>query len=231
MIVIAGNEPFSQGQINYKSSCHEAISRGIIVNTIFCGDYQEGLQTEWKAGADLADGQYLAINADQTPPPVIAPQDNEIARLSQELNQTYLGYGKDGSGGKTRQKEQDLNAATLSGEVAAQRAAAKASPQYSNSAWDLVDAKKAGQIKLEEMSEAELPQEMKGMSVKERNDYVAAMQGKRETLQKKIARLHDERERFVKDKQKDQAAASTLDAAIIRALHLQAAGKNFSFDK
>jgi ABC-type transporter MlaC component len=147
------------------------------------------------------------------------------------MNQTYLGYGKDGSGGKARQKEQDLNAAALSGEVLAQRAAAKASPQYSNSAWDLVDAKKAGQVKLEEMAESELPQEMKGMSAQERNEYVAALQGKRETLQKKIARLHDERERFVEDKLKNQAAASTLDAAIIRALRLQAAAKNFSFDK
>ena len=100
----------------------------------------------------------------QTPPLIQAPQDKEIARLSQELNQTYLAYGKDGASGKARQKEQDMNAATLSSEVAVQRAAAKAAPQYSNPAWDLVDAKKAGQVKLEEMSEAELPQEMKGMS-------------------------------------------------------------------
>jgi hypothetical protein len=231
MIVIAGNEPFSQGGIDYKSACREAIARGIMINTIFCGNYQEGLQTEWKAGADLADGQYLAIDATQTPPPIVAPQDNEIARLSQELNQTYLAYGHEGSLGQARQKEQDKNAASVSGEVLAQRAAAKASPQYSNSAWDLVDAKKSGQVKLEEMNEADLPQEMKGMSAKERSAYVAAQQSKRETLQKKIAALHDERERFVKDKLKNQAAASTLDAAIIRALRNQATGKNFSFDK
>ena len=113
----------------------------------------------------------------------------------------------------------------------AQRAAAKSAPQYSNSSWDLVDARKAGAVKLEEMAEAELPQEMKGMSAQERNDYVAALQGRREALQKKIARLHEERERFVKDKRQDQAAAGTLDAAIIRALRRQATEKNFTFDK
>lgn len=231
MIVIAGNEPFSQGAIDYKNSCRQAIARGIMVNTIFCGNYQEGLQTGWKSGADLADGQYLAIDANHTPPPIIAPQDNEIARLSREMNQTYLAYGREGASGKERQKEQDKNAASLSSEVAAQRAAAKAAPQYSNSAWDLVDAKKTGQVKLEEMAEADLPEEMKGMTVKERNEYVSALQGKRETLQKKIARLHEERQRFVKDKLKNQAAASTLDAAIIRVLRLQARAKNFSFDK
>lgn len=231
MIVIAGNEPFSQGAIDYKNSCRQAIARGIMVNTIFCGNYQEGLQTGWKSGADLADGQYLAIDANHAPPPIIAPQDNEIARLSREMNQTYLAYGREGASGKERQKEQDKNAASLSSEVAAQRAAAKAAPQYSNSAWDLVDAKKTGQVKLEEMAEADLPEEMKGMTVKERNEYVSALQGKRETLQKKIARLHEERQRFVKDKLKNQAAASTLDAAIIRVLRLQARAKNFSFDK
>jgi hypothetical protein len=231
LIFIAGNEPFNQGAIDYKSACRKAIARGIIINTIFCGNYQEGLQTEWKAGADLADGQYLAIDANHTPPAITAPQDKEIARLSQELNQTYLAYGRNGAGGKLRQKEQDFNAATLSGEVMAQRAAAKASPQYSNSAWDLVDAKKTGLVKLEEMNEDELPREMKGMTVKERNEYVAALQNKREALQKKITGLHDERERFVEGALKKQATANTLDAAILRALRSQAAGKNFSFDK
>jgi hypothetical protein len=231
MIVIAGNEPFTQGAVDYRFSCREAISQGIIVNTIFCGDYQEGLRTDWKAGADLADGQYLAIDANQAPPPVSAPQDKEIARLNRELNTTYLGYGKDGTGGLARQKEQDLNAASLSPEVAVQRAAAKSASQYDNSSWDLVDAKKSGQIKLEEMTEAELPQEMKGMSVRERNEYVASKQNKRETLRNEIARLHDERERFVKDQLKNQASAGTLDEAILHALHLQAAAKNFKFGK
>jgi hypothetical protein len=231
LIFIAGNEPFTQGAIDYKGSCREAIARGIVVNTVFCGNFQEGLQGEWKAGADLADGQYLAIDADQTPPPIAAPQDIQIARLNQELNGTYLAFGSNGAGGKERQKEQDLQASTLSGEVAAQRAAAKASPQYSNSSWDLVDARKAGQVKLEEMPAADLPAEMKGLSAKERNDYVAAVQNKRETLQKKIATLHAERERFVADRLKNQATTNTLDSAIIGALRRQAALKNFTIKK
>jgi hypothetical protein len=231
MIVIAGNEPFSQGGTDYRASCREAIAGGIIVNTIFCGGYQEGLQSGWKTGADLADGRYLAIDADHTPPPVSAPQDDEIARLGQKLNGTYIAYGKDGGAGKLRQKEQDMNAAAVSGEALAQRAAAKAAPQYSNSAWDLVDAKKAGAVKLEELNEAELPQEMKGMSLKEREAYVASTGEKREALQKQIARLHAERQRFVSEKQKNGAAAGTLDEAILRALREQAAAKSFRFEK
>jgi hypothetical protein len=231
MIVIAGNEPFTQGGTDFRSSCREAIGRGIMVNTIFCGDYQEGLRTDWKAGADLADGQYLAIDANHTPPPVSAPQDPEIARLGLELNRTYVAYGKDGGAGKRRQETQDQNASAVSGEVLAQRAAAKAAPQYSNPSWDLVDAKKSGQVKLEELSESELPPEMKGMSAKERGAYVAAMQGRRDELQKKIAALNGEREKFVREKTKSAAAADTLDEAILRALRRQAAAKNFNFGK
>ena len=229
LIFIAGNEPFTQGETDYRRACREAIGRGIVVNTIFCGSYQEGLQTAWKAGADLADGQYVAIDADNAPPPVSAPQDKELARLGRELNRTYIAYGKDGGMGKMRQNEQDMNAAAVSPEIAVQRAAAKAAPQYNNSAWDLVDAYKAGTVRLEELREDELPAEMKGMSAGERLGYVDAMRMQRETLQKKIAALHAARERFVRDQMKKPAGAGTLDEAILRALRRQAAAKNFAF--
>lgn len=229
MIVIAGNEPFTQGATDYRDSCRQAIQAGIVVNTIFCGSYREGERTDWKAGADLADGQYVAIDADNAPPPVSAPQDKEIARLGRELNETYIAFGRAGAAGRTRQAEQDMNAASVSEEIAVQRVAAKAAPQYSNSAWDLVDAKKSGQVRLEEMKEADLPQEMRAMSVPQRQEYVATMQKKREALQQKITALHAAREAFVKDKLKGQAAAGTLDDAILRALRRQAGSKNFSF--
>src|SRR6185369_4975439 len=37
VIFIAGNEPFTQGPVNYAESCKAAITKGIIVNTIHCG--------------------------------------------------------------------------------------------------------------------------------------------------------------------------------------------------
>jgi hypothetical protein len=231
MIVIAGNEPFTQGPADYRAACRNAIGRGIIVNTIFCGSYQEGLGSGWKAGADLADGRYVAIDADNAPPPVSAPQDGEIARLGRELNGTYIAYGREGGRGKQRQEEQDMNAASVSAEIAVQRVAAKAAPQYSNSAWDLVDAHKSGTVKLEELREAELPAEMKGMAPPQRAEYVAAMQKKRDALQEKIAALNAERERYVRDKRKDQAGAGTLDEAILGALREQAEKKGFAFVK
>ena len=54
VIFIAGNEPFTQGPVNYAGSCKAAITKGIIVNTIHCGDEATGVNTKWKDGANVA---------------------------------------------------------------------------------------------------------------------------------------------------------------------------------
>ena len=41
-IFIAGNEPFTQGPVDFHASCRAAIERGIVVNTIFCGPSSGG---------------------------------------------------------------------------------------------------------------------------------------------------------------------------------------------
>ncbi len=40
VIFIAGNEPFTQGPVDYREVCRAAIARGVIVNTIHCGGEQ-----------------------------------------------------------------------------------------------------------------------------------------------------------------------------------------------
>lgn len=231
LIVIAGNEPFSQGGVDFRAACGEAIRGGIVVNTIFCGPREEGVRTGWKEGADLADGQYAAIDADNAPPPPPAPQDTEIARLGRELNATYVAYGRQGADGKRRQEAQDANAAAVGGAFMAERAAAKAAPMYDSSAWDLVDAEKKGRVRLEELAEDELPREMKGMSAAQRREYLASMQKKREEMRKQVSALNAERERFLREQQKSQAAAGGLDEAVIRALRRQAEQKGYVFAK
>lgn len=56
-IFIAGNEPFTQGSVDYRVSCKKAIESGVVVNTIHCGNYQQGVSGKWKHGAELAEGE------------------------------------------------------------------------------------------------------------------------------------------------------------------------------
>ena len=47
-IFIAGNEPFTQGSVDYSQSCKRAIEHGVIVNTIHCGNRQTGIAGKWR---------------------------------------------------------------------------------------------------------------------------------------------------------------------------------------
>ncbi len=229
MIFIAGNEPFTQGDVDYKKACKEAIKNSIIVNTIFCGDNQQGINTKWKDGADLCDGQYSYIDHNQKIAHIKAPQDDEIIKLNKELNKTYIAYGIKGTNYKARQKEQDESAGAMSAPVLVERSIAKASKHYKNESWDLVDAEKNGIASVEELEEQELPKVMQKMNKKERKAYVGKMSKKRERIQKKISKLNQERRKYVEKARNKLAKNSTLDSVIIRAIHKQAEKKAFEF--
>ena len=229
IIFIAGNEPFTQGTVDYVTACKNAASKGIIVNTIFCGNHKEGIDTKWKHGADLADGKYINIDQNQTVAHIDAPQDKEIARLGAELNKTYIAYGIGGAEKKERQAKQDMNASEVGAGAIVQRSLAKASMQYDNSGWDLVDAAKNKRVEVDKLEKEQLPAEMKNMSAAERKDYVDKMMKKRDDTQKKINQLNEDRRKYVANEMKKQSKTNTLDTAIINSIRDQAARKNYKF--
>ncbi len=196
-IFIAGNEPFTQGPVDYKQACGYAIQNGVIVNTIHCGDYQTGIRGMWQHGASLAEGNYMNINQDEAVVHIDAPQDAELIRLNIELNATYLWYGKTGKAAGARQEAQDRNAMSFGSSNAASRAGSKASSVYNNSATDLVDAVDAKEVDLAKVDEADLPEAMKDMTAEEREAYVAKQAQKRAEIKKKILELTAARDEYV----------------------------------
>ena len=229
LIFIAGNEEFTQGKVDFHTTCKAAIEKGIVVNTIFCGDKQEGIRTQWKEGADLADGRYMSIDQNQAVADIPAPQDKEIATLGAELNKTYIGYGAAGGAGAARQNAQDANLAAAP--VAnVQRQVAKAQAVYSNTSWDLVDATKEGTVDVSKMDAKDLPDEMKKMTPEQRKAYVAQNAKKRADIQAKIKKLDAERQRYVAAEMKKLSpAANTLDAAVISAVRDEGTKQGYKF--
>lgn len=230
VIFIAGNEPFTQGTVDYKKSCSETISKGIIVNTIFCGNYNEGLNTGWKDGAELADGRYLNIDHNARAIQIDAPQDKEIALLGNQLNRTYLAYGAAGVDGSARQKEQDKNAQTLAPAIAAERVVAKSSAGYLNSSWDLIDAHREGKVKIEDLKESELPAEMRRMTGPEKKAFLEKTGKERRQIQETVNRLNDERKKYIAAQMKNQGTDSSFGAAVVKVVREQAVAKNFRFE-
>jgi hypothetical protein len=216
--------------VPYAQSCKTAVEKGIIVNTIHCGDDHTGIQTKWQDGALLADGKYMVIDHNRAVVHFEAPQDKEIARLGEELNKTYVAFGVMGRESQLRQQVQDKNASTqLAAGAPVQRALTKASANYRNSSWDLVDACKEGKVKLETLKDEDLPTDMKKMNVEQRKVYLEKQSAEREELQTKINRLNAERSKFVAEKNKSTAATDTLDAVMTSAIREQAAKRNYTF--
>ena len=232
VIFIAGNEPFTQGPVKYAESCKAAITKGIIVNTIHCGSEAEGINGHWKDGANLADGKFLIIDQNRVVVSLEAPQDKEIARLGVDLNKTYLAYGLGGGSGAARQQLQDANAASLApaSGAAVQRSIAKASANYQNSSWDLVDAMKQKDFDVSKLKKEELPAEMQNMNANEQKALIEKNFKERQELQAKIVQLNGDREKYVAQRMKEVAGTNTLDMVVISAIHEQSSKRNFKFE-
>ena len=230
VIFIAGNEPFNQGDKDYKEACKSAISKGIIVNTIYCGSYDEGVQTNWKDGADLADGKYINIDSDQQIVHIETPFDNELVELGQKINETYIAFGYEGNELKQRQKEQDDNASSIAPSVMVDRSVTKGSGQYNNSSWDLVDAKKDGSLDLAKIPKDQLPKEMQKMTLDEQKKYIDKKEKERENIQTEINKLDQQRRDYIAKQIAENKEENTLDAAMLKMIREQAGNKNYKFE-
>jgi hypothetical protein len=231
-VFIAGNEPFTQGPVDFRRSCRAAIERGILVNTIFCGSNSEGGQTGWNDGAVLADGRYMSIDQNQKVVEIPAPQDARIAQLGAELNKTYLPYGRMGAVSCARQVTQDANALAVSQVVMVNRSVSKGNSVYCNDAWDLVDAIKNGKCKLEDVKAEDLPPDLQKLDNAGRRAKVEAASRQRAKIQADILALTKEREAYLAAKRKQQTVprADTLEEAITKAVRDQATRQHFTFE-
>ncbi|WP_340200351.1 vWA domain-containing protein [Ascidiimonas sp. W6] len=230
MLFIAGNEPFTQGQVNYADATTNAIEKDVIVNTIFCGNYEQGIQGKWKDGAIRTKGEYMAIDHNRKIVQIITPYDDEILILNRKLNKTYVPYGKRGSSKMSMQAEQDANAASINQEVKLKRAVSKSSRLYKNSSWDLVDAAENEDFEVSELKEEELPATLQGKSDAEIKSYIKTKTNERKTVQTRIQELSKKRTSYIANKSKE-TGKSGLENAMIRAIKKQAALKNYNWKK
>lgn len=231
MIFIAGNEPFTQGPVDYRESVPAAIAKGIIVNTIYCGDRVEGIRGEWESGAKLADGEFLHIDIGAHAPQIASPQDVKLSELNLALNATYIPFGAAGAEGQWRQREQDANSQQTGASTQAQRAASKASELYFCS-WDLCDAVRSKQVKLADVKAEDLPEVMRPMTLAQREAYVQKHIDDRVKIQSQIAVLAKERDAHVAAERRRLALAgvNTLDTALLTCVRTQGATKGFVFE-
>jgi hypothetical protein len=225
LIFIAGNEPFTQGSINYKTAVKLAHDQDVTVNTIFCGDYNQGITSYWKEGADLAHGDYMAINHNHATVYIASPYDDQILQLNKKLNGTYIAYGYWAEEKIALQSSQDTNANRYGKSNAVSRTVSKSSHLYKNSNWDLVDAEIDKNFKYEDLKDSDLPQVLKGKTKAEIKAYVAKKRKEREAIQEEIQQLNLKRKDYISKQQKQ--TDNGLENAMIKAIKTQAHQKNY----
>jgi hypothetical protein len=229
MIFIAGNEPFTLGSVSYELACGAAKEKGVVVNAIYCGDFNEGITLGWKRGAELTAGAFMSIEQNSKTVYVPTPYDDQIAALNDKLNATYVYYGASGEYKKEQQIVQDKNAASYGSANIAERSFCKSSHAYKNSSWDLVDAAKDNEKVITETRSDDLPTEMRSMSIEQRKVYIKQKSGERTRIQAEIQSLNKKRQDYIYKNTSQSSKDKMLDASMMKAIKEQGKAKNLKW--
>jgi hypothetical protein len=228
LIYISGNEPFNQGSDDYRKVLKDAISQDVIVNTIYCGPYEQGVRELWYDGSTLSHGKYFNIDYNSSIRFIATPYDDSITALNNKLNETYIAFGKSGVEKKEKQMQQDNLAGSVAQENLVERTVAKSSPAYINDSWDLVDYTLMNPNALNAMADKELPKELQGKTEEEKAAYLELKRTERANLQVEIAVLADKRQKFINDAKNSSEQQDDFGAAILESLIEIGTKKNYT---
>ena len=224
-----------QDDVKYAVSCRMAAQRGIVINTIQCGD-MPGTKPVWRTIAHMAEGAYFQVAQSGSAVLYDTPYDHKIAALSAALDDTRVYYGEAGQVARmeARKREADSIYAAAAPSAVAKRTifnSSKAGAKNFLGSQELVDDVVSGRVKLDAVKEEELPAELKAMNQSERQAHLAAQGAIRKALQQQIAELSVQRQAYIEDKLKMAGAkgAGSLDAKIYQCIKAQAAQKNIQY--
>ena len=240
IIFVCGNEPVNQDkQVNLEDVASQAKKSGIVINTIYCKWGHDNEIAAWEQFAKDCGGRHVNIDQNKATQQVVVKTefDDQIIKLSEELNKTYVAYGKDGTKKAENQAAQDKNAgaATPPGAGGAQTAAvergvSKAGALYRNGTWDLVDKMKEKDFDITKIKEEDLCDELKKIKPEERLAYLKKKAEERTEIQKKINDLAAKRQKKVDEERAKVTktdAEKALDEAFKSVIRDQAKAKGF----
>lgn len=232
IIFIAGNEAFTQGPVSFATACERARQKGIVVNTIFCGNTQEGINTSWQAGAIAAKGDYFSIDQDAMTAQVASPYDGELAKLNGGLNENAIYYGQQGTYNWTNSLTQDKNAEGLGSSSCNSRVKFKCNNGFVNSSWDLteVEATKLDSV-LAQTDKKTLPEKYRGLDGAALKGEINRQRELKETNRARIALLMKQREEFVEEYNRKAGITNELESAVLGSVERMATAKGFTFEE
>jgi Mg-chelatase subunit ChlD len=182
--------------LKYPETCKRACEKGIIINTIQCGNDGECAR-HWKDICLKAEGSYVQIAQEGGVVAIATPFDKELAAINGALAVRTVIYGRGEKRAEDARKLEEVKA--LPAPAAADRAGFIAKDGKAAS-YDLIDAIKAKTVKLEDLKEDELPEDIKKMDPKERKAHLEKLDKQRTELRQKALELDKKRSDFIQKK-------------------------------
>jgi uncharacterized protein YegL len=206
-----------------------AVQKGIIVNTIQCGDMAETARA-WRAIAQRGNGQYFVIAANGGVQAIATPYDEKLGDLANKLGATFISYGYGGEAdAEAKRGAVATQAAAAEARVAVTApSAAKAERAYnkvlSKDAYigDLLQSIENGSVKLDSIKEADLPASLQAMSPAERLQEIEKRLAERRDIRAEITSLAKQRADFIATEQKKNGGeGSGFDVVVLQAVQKQ----------
>jgi hypothetical protein len=210
---------------HYRDICQKAVRQDIIINTIQCGDYYE-TSKYWKSIARLGEGEYAAIAQEGGMSFIETPYDEELSRLNMLLEDTVVPYGSVAKRKAYEGRKEKVTAMAPS--MAAERAAYK-SVDDDMGAYDLIDALEEGSVELDGLKDRDLPPELRGMTLKEKQAYLKEMEEEREILMQQIGELSAKRSSYIAKKLEEETGEDSFDEVVQRFIEEQASDKGIRY--
>jgi Mg-chelatase subunit ChlD len=206
VIFLVGDAPphMDYNEVQYPEIVASALEKGIVVNTIQCGDIVTAV-APWTQIASLGHGNFFQVEQAGGAVAYTTPYDEEIANLSAKLDDTRLYFGTD----EEKEKMRDKVAATDKLHDGASFASRARRGVFNASAGgrinllgenELVDAVSSGAVDLNDIEEDALPESVAVMAPAEQAQYVAGLASERAELKRQIQALSQDRDSFLEEK-------------------------------
>ncbi len=196
-IYLVGDAPPQEYQDGFSApaAARKAHERGILLNTIRCGEMADTQRT-FTALAQLGGGDFSSIGQDGAVAAVRTPYDDKLAALSDKLAGTAIGYGSEAAQRDNMAKVR--NAYALPAEAKADRAAFVARKgRATDGEDDVVAAYAEGRLDVAAAPAASLGGGLGAMPPAARQKAVAEKAEERKVLLKEIDELSKKRASFV----------------------------------
>jgi len=233
LIYLVGDAPpkIYEDDVQFSETCMVAAERGIIINTILCGN-DRAARVAWTEIAKLSEGEFFQIEQSGGVAVIETPFDAEMAALDANISGTTLYFGSREELDMGERKNMAARGIVASAPASALAdramyrlgAAGESTLVLRN---DLVQQWSSGEItaeNLREIEEDKLPESLRGKSLEAQIEVIEQQAAERAKIQEKLRELATKRAAFLREAQsKAPARADGFDASVVRALQKQAA--------